>query len=194
MERARQNSSFYTQEELLTLGFKSVGKNVLISKKSSIYGAENISIGNFVRIDDFCLLTGKIELANYIHVAPFSGIFGHDQGVFFDDFSAIASRGHIFAHSDDYSGESLTNPMTPVKFKNVKNGPVFLGKHVIVGTNSTILPGVTIGDGTAISAHSLVKSSLESWGIYAGVPCIKIKDRSKELLKLEAKFLKNMSF
>ena len=42
--------------QLEDIGFKSVGKNVLISDKASIYGAGNISIGNNVRIDDFVVL------------------------------------------------------------------------------------------------------------------------------------------
>lgn len=48
---------FYSREQLEKIGFKSLGKNVLISDKSSIYSPENISIGNNVRIDDFCILS-----------------------------------------------------------------------------------------------------------------------------------------
>ncbi len=46
-------NSFYSQEELKKIGFLSVGKNVLISKKASIYNPGVISVGNHVRIDDF---------------------------------------------------------------------------------------------------------------------------------------------
>ena len=45
--------SKYTEEELQKLGFKFIGKNVLISQKSSIYGMDKISIGDNTRIDDF---------------------------------------------------------------------------------------------------------------------------------------------
>ncbi len=44
---------FYDSSELSKLGLKSVGKNVLISDKCSIYNPSNISIGDNVRIDDF---------------------------------------------------------------------------------------------------------------------------------------------
>ena len=54
-------TSFYSREELLDLGLKSVGENVRISRKVSIYGAEQISIGDNVRIDDFCILSGIIQ-------------------------------------------------------------------------------------------------------------------------------------
>ena len=55
-------NSFYSQEELMKIGFLSVGKNVLISKKASIYNPSVISIGNNVRIDDFCILSGKVTI------------------------------------------------------------------------------------------------------------------------------------
>ena len=44
-------SSFYSQDELNKIGFKSVGKNVLISKKCSIYSTEHIEIKSNIRID-----------------------------------------------------------------------------------------------------------------------------------------------
>lgn len=48
---------FYSREQLEKIGFKSLGENVLISDKTSIYSPENISIGNNVRVDDFSILS-----------------------------------------------------------------------------------------------------------------------------------------
>lgn len=62
-------SNFYTEQELSELGLKSFGKNVLISRKCSIYGADNVTIGSHVRIDDFCVLSGHITIGNYIHIS-----------------------------------------------------------------------------------------------------------------------------
>ena len=62
-------NSFYSPEELKSLGLKEYGENVFISRKCSIYGAENIRLGSHVRIDDFCVLSGKVELGNYVHIA-----------------------------------------------------------------------------------------------------------------------------
>ena len=53
-------TSFYSEEELQQMGFAHVGHDVMISRKASIYGASNIWIGNHVRVDDFCVLSGKI--------------------------------------------------------------------------------------------------------------------------------------
>jgi len=54
-------NSFYTEDELKEIGLKSYGHNVLISRKANLYSVSEISIGNNVRIDDFCILSGKIK-------------------------------------------------------------------------------------------------------------------------------------
>lgn len=182
-------NSFYSQEELKKIGFKSLGQNILISRKASVYGAKNISIGNNVRIDDFCILSGKITLGNHIHISAYSSIFAGNAGVEFKDFVTFSSRCVVYAVSDDYSGKYMTNPMLPDKYINVIEKKVVLNKHCIVGTNSTILPGVELAEGVSIGAMSLVNKSLPAWGIYVGIPVKKIKERSKQLLELEKEFL-----
>jgi len=98
----------------------------------------------------------------------------------------------VFANSDDYSGESMTNPMVPDKFKKLVQEKVGIGKHVIIGCGSVVLPGVEIREGSAIGALSLVNHDTEEWSIYAGVPARKIKHRSRELLQFEIE-LKDLS-
>lgn len=183
-------TSFYSKEELQELGFKSIGENVKISKKASIYEVSKISIGSNVRIDDFCVLSGKIEIGSYIHISVYSAIFGGEVGVVMEDFSTISSRCVIYAVSDDYSGHYLTNPMIDTEFRGIVSKKVYLGRHAILGTGTTILPGVEIGEGTAVGSMSLVNKSLEPWGIYAGIPCKYIKPRLKDLLEKEQLFLK----
>lgn len=182
---------FYTKEQLEKIGFKSIGENVLISDKASIYSPENISIGNNVRIDDYCILSaggGYINLSNYIHIAVFTAIFGAG-GVEIEDFSGVSSRSIIYSSTDDYSGEYLTNPTIPDKYKKIIYGKVTLKRHSIIGSGTTILPNVTLEEGTSIGANSLVNKSTEPWGIYVGSPIRKLKDRKKDLLKLEKEFL-----
>lgn len=184
-------NSFYSENELEEIGFKFLGKNVLISRKASIYGADRMIIGNNVRIDDFSILSGSIELGNYIHIAAYCALFGGSKGIQMMDFSALSSRCAIYALTDDYTGSTMTNPTIPDKYKNVYEKKVILEKHVIVGTGTSILPGVTLGEGAAVGSMSLVNHSIDGWGIYVGCPCRKIKDRSKQLLEFE-KELMNM--
>lgn len=182
-------TSFYSKEELNKIGFKEIGdKNILISRKASIYGADKISIGNNVRIDDFCILSGKIEIGNFVHIAAGVYLFGGEVGIVMEDFTGLSSRTVVYAESDDYSGIALTNPTIPDKYRKVTGGEVIIKKHALVGTGCTILPSVIIGQGTSVGSMSLVNKSLEEWGIYVGIPCKKAKERSKEILEHERRF------
>ena len=189
-------SSFYTEEELKEIGFKSFGKNVLISKKSSIYGAKNITIGNNVRIDDFCILSGKITFGNYIHISAYTSLFAGDVGIELGDFVGISSRCIVYAVTDDYSGNYMTNPMIDDKYRNVVGSKIIIKKHSIIGTGSTIIPNgkseLLIEEGTSIGAMSLIKKNTLAWNIYFGIPAKIIKERSKNILELEKQFLEEI--
>jgi len=51
------------------------------------------------------------------------------------------------------------------------------------------MPGVEVSEGSAIGANSLVIKSTEPWSINVGSPSRKIKERSRDLLNLEKKYL-----
>jgi dTDP-4-amino-4,6-dideoxy-D-glucose acyltransferase len=177
--------------KLNALGLKCLGKNVRISDKASFHNPENISLGNDVRIDDFCVLsagTGGIRIGNNVHIAVFSSIIGAGE-VSIHDFSNISSRVSIYSSSDDYSGKYMTNPTVSDAFKNVDHRDVFIGKHAIIGCGSVILPGSVLNDGVAIGALSLVNGCCDEFSIYAGNPLKFIRARSRDLLVLEKSFL-----
>jgi galactoside O-acetyltransferase len=104
-------------------------------------------------------------------------------------FSGLSSRCSLYSSSDDYSGAFLTNPTVPKQFLNIKKGPIILGKHVIIGTNSCVLPGCHLGDGVAVGAFSLVNKDIEEFKIAVGIPAVAVKDRKKELINLEKECL-----
>lgn len=186
---SRAKTSFYTEEELREIGFRSCGKNVKISRKASVYGEKNIMIGDNVRVDDFCLLSGKITLGNHVHIAAYSSLWGGQTGIEMKDFSGLSSRCSIYAESDDYSGKTLTNPTIPDQYLGLHTGKVILEKHVIVGAGTVVLPGITVGEGSAVGSMSLVNRNLAEWGIYGGIPCKLLKPRSTEMLSLETQVL-----
>ncbi len=189
-------NSFYTKEELNKLGLKSYGQNVKISRKASIYIPENISVGNNVQIDDFCMLIGGekgIFIGNNVHIAFACLILG-TAGVVFEDFSSLSSRSAIYSATDDYSGRVLINPTIPMEYKNIIKGRVIVGKHAVIGTNCTVLPDVKIGTGCAIGANSLIIKDLEDWGIYVGSPVKKIKNRKRDLIELEKRYTEKYNY
>lgn len=180
---------FLTNEQVATMGFASIGNNVILSDKASYYNCKNIQLGNNVRIDDFCVLSageGGIVIGSYIHIAVYCSIIGSET-VVLEDFSGLSARVSIYSSSDDYSGLAMTNPTVPKEFTNVHNAPVKIGRHVIIGAGSIILPGVNLEEGVAIGALSLVKKSCRAFGVYIGVPAKRISDRQRNLLELETR-------
>lgn len=182
--------AYYSEERLNAIGFKRLGENVKISENASIYDPGSIEIGNNSRIDDFCVISGNLIIGSYCHITPMCLVAGGAPGIILSDFCTLAYGVKIFAQSDDYSGATLVNSMIPKKYKNEFLSPVFLGQHVVVGAGSIIFPGVSIGEGCAIGAMTLLLRNAESWGIYAGSPARRIKERKKDLLVLEEKFKK----
>ncbi|WP_018122463.1 acyltransferase [Wohlfahrtiimonas chitiniclastica] len=181
--------AYLTQIQLENMGFKSIGTNVLISDKASIYNADQIEIGNNSRIDDFCVVSGKVIIGNNVHLAPFCLIAGGKEGILFEDFSGAAYQVQIFTQSDDYSGKTLTNPTIPLEYKLEIRKAVYIKKHVIIGAGSIILPGIVLETGCSVGAMSLVRKSTEPWGVYVGNPAKRLKDRKKDLLILEEQYL-----
>ena len=79
----------------------------------------------------------------------------------------------------------------PDKYKQEIKKAIVIGRHSIVGTNSLILPGVVLAEGTSVGALSMVTKSTEEWSIYFGSPAKRIKARYRDLLTLEEKLLES---
>lgn len=175
--------SFYSLEELSCLGLKKYGLNVLISRKASLYFPEKISLGNNVRIDDYCILSGEIAIGSFVHISAYSAIYG-SSGVVIESYSGLSPRCTIFSVMDDFSGNYMINPMVDNSLRKVTGGPVYLKKYVQIGAGSIIFPNLTVGVGSVVGAMSLVNSSIGDWGVYVGVPVNRIKNRSNRMLDL----------
>lgn len=124
-----------------------------------------------------------------MHIAAGVMLFGGEDGILLRDYVGISSRSVIYAASDDYSGQYMTNPTVPEQYRHIISKAVCMNKHVLIGTGCTVLPGVMIGEGTSVGSMSLVNKSLNAWGIYVGIPCRRIKERSKDLLFLEKRMI-----
>ena len=183
-----KSNSFYSKKELRKLGLASHGKEVLISRKVSIYNPQYIHIGDNVRIDDFAILSGNVSIGNFVHIAAYTALYGGIAGIIIMDYSNISSKVSIYSSNDDYTGLTMTNPMIPNKYKNVQNEKVLIERHTIIGSGCTVLPGVVLSEGSSFGAMTLINRSSEPWSINVGIPFKKIKNRSKKLLELEAKF------
>ena len=143
------NPGYYTEDDLHGAGFRSLGHNVRMARNCMIIGIENIEIGSNVRIDGHSTLAtagGHIRIGNYVHIGGCCFLSG-GAGITLEDNAGLSHGVRLDSKTDDYSGASMTNPTVPAEFTNCKSGAVHLGMHVIIGSNSVVMPG-----------HSLAKA------------------------------------
>ncbi|WP_454021112.1 acyltransferase [Azospirillum sp. Marseille-Q6669] len=181
----------FSRDELMEMGLRSIGRNVRIDRSVRLFGAERMSFGDHVRIDPFCILSAGpdgIRVGRNVHIAAYCSLVGQAK-IELEDFAGLSARVSIFSSTDDYSGGALTNPTVPAAFLNVRSAPVFLGRHVIIGAGSVILPGVTIGLGASVGALSLIRKDVDEYAIMAGNPAKQISTRADSLLQREAEYL-----
>jgi galactoside O-acetyltransferase len=181
--------TYLNRSNLVDLGFHHLGENVLISTRASIYNPELISIGDYSRIDDFCVLAGNITIGRNVHVTVFCNIEGGRAGVTLNDFVTLAYGCHIIAQTDDYSGSTMTNSTVPAHLKNESSVPTGVGRFAILGTNSVVLPGAQIAEGVASGAGTIFTKPTEPWTVYVGSPARPIKPRQRGLLDLAEQYL-----
>lgn len=185
------SGAHFTPDELAQMGFARIGRSVMVSRRASFHGIQRIVLGDHVRIDDFCIVSagaGGVDFGRFIHLGAYSAVIGGGR-VVLEDFANISSRVTIYSSNDDYSGAFMTGPMVPSEYTQIRREPIRIGRHVIIGSGSVLLPGIDIGDGAAIGALSLVKTDCEPFGVYAGAPARRVGDRQRQLLEMEARFL-----
>jgi acetyltransferase-like isoleucine patch superfamily enzyme len=193
-KRQLLNSGYFDSNELRKMGFKSIGENVLLAKDAIVVGFENISIGSNVKVDSNVTLAasgGKLSIGNWIHIGGSSHL-SCSGGIILNDFVTISQGVKIYSASDDYSGQSLTNPTVPEKYKSIQRETVIAEKHVIIGSNSVVAPGTFLETGVAVGALSFAKGRLEAWNIYGGNPILKLKARSSKILEIETALYKDL--
>lgn len=174
-------TSFYSSDELADMGFMHIGNDVKISRNARFYGIDKISIGNNVRIDDFCILSGNITIGSHIHIAAYVALYGA-CGIVLEDYTGISSMSTIYSAIDDFGGDFLVGPIHDDNLTNVTGAPVILHKYSQICAHTLIFPGVEIGEGSVIGACSMVRHSVDDWGVYVGIPVKRLKDRRKIML------------
>lgn len=180
-------SSYYSERELKDMGFRSLGERVMISRDARIFSPETICIGDNVLVDAFTLMNGIITLGNHVHLSSHCELYGGKYApIILGDYCGISSHVSFYSQTDDYNGPYMQNPTVPPKYRNVSEAPVILDKHVLIATQSVILPGVHIGEGCSFGACSLINKSTPPGGVYVGAPCRRIHERDLEELRRKA--------
>ena len=145
------NNAYHTPDELLELMERLTGRK--IGKRFGLFPpfytdcGKNIHIGSGVFINSGC----KFQ----------------DQGGIYIGDGALIGHNTVLA--------TLNHGMLPEERGDLIPRPIHIGKNVWIGSNSTILPGVTIGDNAVIGAGSIVTKDIPENMIAVGSPAKIIK-------------------
>lgn len=132
-----------------------IGKGTRLGRYTRLdagYGGK-INIGKNVLVDDYAYISAQehISIGDETHIAAFT---------FITDFN------HGFNRRD-----------VPIHTQQCEVAPVTIGSDVWIGAHSSILKGVTIGDGAIVGAGSVVTKDVPPYTIVAGSPAAIIKRR-----------------
>lgn len=167
---------------------KYCGKNVIIGKTVRIRKPEECIIGDNTIIDDFAYISCAVEIGKNCHIASHVSISGGAGKFVMGDYSTISNHSSVHCASSDYTKMSLDLPSVPLDLQyGGEVGNIEVGNFVTIGAHSCILPGVTIPEGFACGAFSLIKKQhYQPYSLYAGIPAkfIKIRGGSDELFDI----------
>ncbi|MCR4656296.1 MAG: CatB-related O-acetyltransferase [Lachnospiraceae bacterium] len=89
-------------------------------------------------------------------------------------YSGAGAMGYTYLDASDDKGAGFEE----AAYLDKENGiQIVIGNDVWIGRGVMILEGVTIGDGAVIGAGTVVTKNIDPYGIYAGVPARKLRDR-----------------
>ncbi len=148
---------------------KHCGQNVIIGQTVRIRHPDKVSIGNNVIIDDFCYISGEVDIGDHVHIGNSCTLSASQRTITLKPFSATAPGVKIFAGSSNYLECGLDIPTVPSTFQyNIISEDVFLERFSLLGANCVVLPGVKIPEGCAFSANIIVKKTMDlrAWHLF----------------------------
>lgn len=107
------------------------------------------------------------------------------KNVFINFDCTFLSLGGITIEDDVLIGPKVSlitenHPLNPQERKGLIGKPILIKKNAWIGANSTILPGVTIGENSVIAAGAVVSKDVPDNTIAGGIPAKFIKEISNE--------------
>lgn len=174
--------------------YRSFGVDVFINETALIKRPHLCDIGSHNAIDNGVIISTELFMGDYIHIAPYVVVIGGTESkLILEDFSFVAAGTKIVCGSEDYTGGGLVGPTIPKELRVINYSTVKFEKYAGCGVNCSIMPGVTLAEGSILGANSLLTKDTEPWTIYVGTPAKPVKIRDKEKIIEYAKILKCQS-
>jgi acetyltransferase-like isoleucine patch superfamily enzyme len=124
-------------------------------------------------------LTGKPVHESVTVFPPLYSDFGKNitlgERIFINSGCKFQDQGGVVIGDDCLIGHNtvfatLNHDLTPSRRADMHPAPIVIGRNVWIGSNATILPGVTIGDDAVVAAASVVTKDVPAKSIVVGSP------------------------
>jgi acetyltransferase-like isoleucine patch superfamily enzyme len=148
-----------------------IGDFVVIKRFTALSG--KVKVGSYCKLIN-CKISGPVVLSEYVSIADNTLIKGKFDRRVQIGFGTIIGPNCIISCDYHFRHEGVINDLLLLqvlgdaydsKKKNVCND-INIGKHVWIGCNVYIRPGVTIGDFATIGANSVVTKNVNSYEVY----------------------------
>ena len=146
------NNKYHTKEEIVQLMSELTGQKI------------DESFGMFPPFYTDC--GRNIHMGKNVFIN--AGCKFQDQGGIYIGDNVLIGHNVVIA--------TLNHDENPAKRGNLKPSSIKIGNDVWIGSNATVLAGVTIGDGAIVAAGAVVTRDVDENTIVGGVPAKYIRD------------------
>lgn len=162
------------------MDFAEFGAGAVIYEACVVLKPERIRIGAGARIDSFVKVEGGngVTIGRGVHICSFAHINTGGGSVSIGDYVGVASGARILGGSNMPQGLSMS-AAAPAEMQVVKRTTTTIDRYAFVGTNATVLAGLTIGEGAILGAGGVATKDIPAWEIWTGVPARKIGTRAR---------------
>ena len=140
----------------------------------------------------FSRLIGEEVDESFCLFPPFTTDYGRNihvgKNVFINSGCRFQDQGGIYIGSDVLIGHnvvlaSLNHDIAPARRAVLVPAPIRIGDRVWIGSNATVLSGVTVGDNSIVAAGAVVSKDVPPNVIVGGIPAKIIRPLTEEELE-----------
>lgn len=152
--------------------------NVFIDQGVFFAYPRAVELSEFSFIDkNVIIMSRTAKVGRRVHIAP--RVFVSGGGDFeIEDYACIATNSNIITSTEVLKdGARCSGPMVSAGQRSVLRGKVRICKDAFIGANATLLPAVTIAEGSVVGAGVTMAKDTAPWGIYVGTKAQQIGER-----------------
>jgi acetyltransferase-like isoleucine patch superfamily enzyme len=167
----------------------------IVSPNIRIRHPDHFQVGADSIVDDYCYFSTRVVVGRCSHIASGCSVAGGIDRTFrLGDFSSLSSGVKVWCVSDDFVNDVVA--IVPADIPSPKThlivGDVTIGNYTAVGSNTVVMPGNSIPDGTVVGALSFVPSAydFQPWSVYAGNPVRRLRARNQDNVLAQVELLR----